>query len=66
MGRSFDRVDDHLRGWIARQPLFFVGTAPLGGDGHVNVSPKGPIGTLRVLDDNTLAYLDVVGSVRCV
>ena len=48
--------------WIARQPLFFVGTAPLGDDGHVNVSPKGPIGTLRVLDERTIAYLDVVGS----
>ena len=28
----------------------------------MNVSPKGPIGTLRVLDDHTVAYLDVVGS----
>ena len=28
----------------------------------MNVSPKGPIGTLRVLDDRTVAYLDVVGS----
>jgi len=28
----------------------------------VNVSPKGPIGTLRVLDDHTVAYLDMVGS----
>ena len=42
--------------------MFFVGTAPLDGDGHVNVSPKGPIGSLRVLDDHTVAYLDVVGS----
>lgn len=62
MGRTYDRIDERLRGWIARQPLFFVGTAPCGEDGHVNVSPKGPIGTLRVLDDSTLAYLDVVGS----
>jgi predicted pyridoxine 5'-phosphate oxidase superfamily flavin-nucleotide-binding protein len=62
MGRIYDRIDDHQRAWIARQPLFFVGTAPLGADGHVNVSPKGPIGTLRVLDDHTVAYLDVVGS----
>ncbi len=31
-------------------------------DGHVNVSPKGPGGTLRVLDDRTVAYLDVIGS----
>jgi predicted pyridoxine 5'-phosphate oxidase superfamily flavin-nucleotide-binding protein len=62
MGRIYDRIDDHQRAWIARQSLFFVGTAPLGGDGHVNVSPKGPIGTLRVLDDHTVAYLDIVGS----
>src|SRR5215208_5648626 len=62
MGRIYDRIDDHQRAWIARQPLFFVGTAPLDGDGHVNLSPKGPIGTLRVLDDHTVAYLDLIGS----
>src|ERR671911_777748 len=62
MGRIYDRIDDRQRAWIARQPLFFVGTAPLAGDGHVNLSPKGPIGTLRVLDDRTVAYLDVIGS----
>ncbi len=62
MGKSFDRIDEHLREWISRQALFFVATAPLDGDGHVNVSPKGPIGSLRVLDDHTVAYLDVVGS----
>ena len=62
MGRTYEGIDEHMRGWIARQPLFFVGTAPLTGDGHVNVSPKGPIGTLRVLDERTIAYLDVVGS----
>jgi hypothetical protein len=62
MGKVFGGIDDHLRGWIAERELFFVGTAPLGGDGHVNVSPKGPIGTLRVLDESTVAYLDVIGS----
>jgi predicted pyridoxine 5'-phosphate oxidase superfamily flavin-nucleotide-binding protein len=62
MAKVFDGIDDHLRDWIASQRLFFVATAPLGGDGHVNVSPKGPIDTLAVLDDHTIAYLDVVGS----
>src|SRR3954465_15218491 len=42
--------------------MFFVGTAPRDDDGHVNVSPKGPGGTLRVLDERTVAYLDVIGS----
>ena len=62
MGKVYDSIDERWREWIARQPLFFVGTAPLAGDGHVNVSPKGPIGSLRVLDEHTVAYLDVVGS----
>ena len=62
MGNVYDGIDQRQRDWIARQPLFFVGTAPLAGDGHVNVSPKGPIGSLRVLDERTVAYLDVVGS----
>ncbi len=62
MGKVFDGIDEHLSGWIAQQALFFVGTAPLASGGHVNVSPKGPIGTLRVLDEGTVAYLDMVGS----
>jgi hypothetical protein len=62
MGKIFDAIDDQLEGWIARQPMFFVGTAPLDEDGHVNVSPKGPIETLRVLGPTTVAYLDFVGS----
>ena len=62
MGKVFDGIDDRLRSWIAAQPLFFVGSAPLAPDGHVNISPKGPIGTLRVLDEHTVAYLDVIGS----
>jgi predicted pyridoxine 5'-phosphate oxidase superfamily flavin-nucleotide-binding protein len=62
MGRVYEAIDQHQRDWIARQALFFVGTAPLDGDGHVNVSPKGPIGSLAVLDERTVAYLDVVGS----
>jgi hypothetical protein len=62
MGREYDTIDERWRDWIARQPLFFVGTAPLADDGHVNVSPKGPGGTIRVLDERTVAYLDVIGS----
>ncbi len=48
MGKIFDEIDERLRDWIYAQPLFFVATAPLAAGGHVNVSPKGPIGTLRV------------------
>jgi hypothetical protein len=62
VGRVYDGIDEHQRAWIAAQALFFVGTAPLDGDAHVNVSPKGPIGTLRVLAEHRVAYLDGVGS----
>jgi Pyridoxamine 5'-phosphate oxidase len=62
MGRVYEGIDDHQRAWIARQPLFFVGTAPLDADGHVNVSPKGPIGSLQVIDAHRVAYLDAMGS----
>ena len=62
MAKVYEAIDQQWRGWIARQPLFFVATAPLAADGRVNVSPKGPIGTLSVLDDHTVAYLDVLGS----
>ena len=58
----FERLDERQREWIAARELFFVGTAPLAGDGRVNVSPKGPMGTFRILDDHTVAYLDMVGS----
>jgi Pyridoxamine 5'-phosphate oxidase len=62
VGKVYERIEEHQREWLAEQPLFFVASAPLDGEGHVNVSPKGPIGTLRVLDDHTVAYLDMVGS----
>lgn len=62
MAKVFDEITHHMRGWIERQALFFVASAPLDGDGHVNVSPKGPIGSFAVLDGNTVAYLDVHGS----
>jgi hypothetical protein len=61
MGRTFDAIPDHLAAWAERQPLFFVATAPLQGDGHVNLSPKGG-DTFRVLDPTTVAYLDLTGS----
>ena len=62
MARTFEAIDDTLAAWIGRQPMFFVATAPLSADGHVNVSPKGPIGTFAVLGPAQVAYLDFFGS----
>ncbi|MET8972412.1 pyridoxamine 5'-phosphate oxidase family protein [Streptomyces hydrogenans] len=62
MGKTYERIDGRLRGFIEEQPLYFTATAPLSGDGHVNLSPKGRRGTLVVLDELTLAYIDFGGS----
>jgi hypothetical protein len=62
MGKVYDRIDDRLRAWLLSQPVVFVATAPLAGDGHVNVSPKGGRDTVAVLDETTVAYLDYTGS----
>ena len=61
MGRSFESLSPALAEAVRGAPMFFVATAPLAGDGHVNVSPKGG-DTLRVLDERTVAYLDLTGS----
>ncbi|MFN2559932.1 MAG: pyridoxamine 5'-phosphate oxidase family protein [Jatrophihabitans sp.] len=62
MATIYDSIDDKLRDWLLAQPVFFVATAPLTGDGHVNVSPKGIDGTLAVLGPLQVAYLDYFGS----
>ncbi|MEQ8672048.1 MAG: pyridoxamine 5'-phosphate oxidase family protein [Aggregatilineales bacterium] len=61
MATVHEHITDDLRAWIEAQHLFFVASAPLTGEGHVNVSPKG-MDCLRVLDEHTVAYLDLTGS----
>lgn len=62
MGRIYEELDDRLAGFLRRQHVFFVATAPSGDGGHVNLSPKGLDGTFAVLDPRTVAYLDLTGS----
>lgn len=60
--KEFDQLDDKLVDWIGRQRMYFVGTAPSGDDGLVNISPKGWMDSFRVLGPRQVAYLDVFGS----
>ena len=62
MSKVYEEIDDGMRAWIGKQPMFFVGTAPRGDDGHVNISPKGMGGTFAVLGPKSVAYLDYFGS----
>jgi len=41
--------------------MFFVATAPLRGEGHINLSPKG-FDCFRVLSPTRVAYMDIIGS----
>ena len=41
--------------------MFFVSTAPLNGEGHVNLSPKG-LDCFRILSPQRAGYMDVIGS----
>ena len=61
MGKLHDDLNDTVREFILAQRVFFVGTAPSGPGGHVNVSPKG-MDALRVLGPRRVAYLDYPGS----
>ncbi|MFI2371404.1 pyridoxamine 5'-phosphate oxidase family protein [Streptomyces sp. NPDC018833] len=62
MGKTYERIDGRLRAFIEAQPLFFTATAPLDGEGTVNLSPKGLKGSFAVIDEQTVAYLDFAGS----
>ncbi|MWA09913.1 pyridoxamine 5'-phosphate oxidase family protein [Streptomyces sp. BA2] len=62
MGKTYERIDGRLRSFIEAQPLFFTATAPLSGDGTINLSPKGITGSFAVVDEHTVAYLDFAGS----
>jgi hypothetical protein len=61
MGKLFDSIDDKLKSWMEAQPMWFVASAPLGVDGHVNVSPRGH-DSFSVLDDHRVAWVDYTGS----
>ncbi|GAB4020310.1 pyridoxamine 5'-phosphate oxidase family protein [Spirosoma koreense] len=61
MGKFHDSIKPAHQAFIRKQHIFFVGTAPLSTDGHVNVSPKG-LDCFRVLSDNQVAYMDLISS----
>ncbi len=59
MGKQLDSLNDRLIDFIAKQYMFFVGTA--GHEGKINVSPKG-MDTFRILGKNRALWLNLTGS----
>jgi hypothetical protein len=61
MGKFFTSILPEHEAFIRKQHIFFVGSAPLKEDGHVNLSPKGH-DALRIFSPTEVAYLDLTGS----
>ena len=61
MGNSFSSLLPNHQEFIKKQKIFFVGSAPLSAEGHVNISPKGH-DVLRIFSPTEIAYLDLTGS----
>lgn len=61
MAQVHEQIDDSLAAWIRAQPMWFVATAPLGANGHVNVSPRG-LDSFSVLAPDRVAWADYTGS----
>jgi hypothetical protein len=61
MAKFSDSILPQHSDFIEKQKMFFVASAPLSPEGHVNLSPKG-IDSFRVLSANKVAYMDIIGS----
>lgn len=59
MAKFSDSLDQSHRSFIEAQKMYFTATAPV--EGRINLSPKG-MDSFSIIDDNTVAYLDVTGS----
>ncbi|HSW51955.1 MAG TPA: pyridoxamine 5'-phosphate oxidase family protein, partial [Sulfuricaulis sp.] len=59
MARFYPALEPRHREFIAAQKMFFTATGTA--NSRLNLSPKG-MGSLRVLSDTCVAYLDLTGS----
>ena len=55
----FESLTEAQKEFVEKQKMFFVATAGI--DGRINLSPKG-LDSLRVLNKNTVAWLNLTGS----
>jgi hypothetical protein len=59
MAKQFEALNPDHRDFIQRQSIFFVSSATAGS--RVNISPR-EISALRIVDENSVIYLDRTGS----
>ena len=61
VGKLLTEIDDQLQRWFEAQPMWFVATAPLSGEGRVNLSPRGG-DSFTVMGPHRVAWVDLTGS----
>jgi len=61
MAKTYPALTTELQEWIGQQPMYFLASAPLQADGHVNLSPRG-LDSLRILTETRALMLDLTGS----
>lgn len=61
MAKWYESITPELHKFIEAQHMYFVASAPLSADGHVNVSPKG-LDSFRILSPLRVGYMDMTGS----
>jgi hypothetical protein len=62
MGQFLEELPQCLIEWILKQQMFWVASAPLSLDGHINISPKAIEGTFHVVNPRRVWYEDLSGS----
>jgi hypothetical protein len=61
MAKIHPCITVELKDWIERQPMYFLASAPLEADSHINLSPRG-LDSFRVTGENEVVIMDLTGS----
>ncbi|TBM99742.1 pyridoxamine 5'-phosphate oxidase family protein [Hyunsoonleella flava] len=60
MAKFYTEITPELQSFIEEQKIFFVATAAA--KGRINLSPKGLADTFKIIDENTVLWLNLTGS----
>ncbi|KAF8862428.1 hypothetical protein BDZ45DRAFT_554812, partial [Acephala macrosclerotiorum] len=61
MGAFYETIPASIHKWILEQKVFWIASAPLSSEGHINISPKGGQ-YFGILNPTTFWYIDLTGS----
>jgi hypothetical protein len=61
MSTPLPGIDANLSAWLGEQQMFFITSAPLAAEGHINCSPRSA-DAFRVIDEHHVMWGDRTGS----